>query len=77
MKKHLNHNFIKSEVQLNFKDDLVKDIAISNDKKKALLAAGLSAILPGSGQFYLGKNFEFAMDHLWKLKLMNLLSIYF
>ena len=51
----LNHNFIKSEVQLNFKDDLVKDIAISNDKKKALLAAGLSAILPGSGQFYLGK----------------------
>ena len=28
----LNHNFIKSEVQLNFKDDLVKDIAI-NDKK--------------------------------------------
>ena len=51
-----NFNFIKNETQLNFKNDLVEGISISDTKKKALFAAGLSAILPGTGQFYLRNN---------------------
>ena len=52
----LHDIFVKNEAQINFKNDLVeeKDVIISS--RKALFAAGLSAVLPGAGQFYLGNN---------------------
>ena len=49
-----NPIFLKNEIQLNFKNSLVDEADITISNKKSLFAAGLSAILPGLGQFYLG-----------------------
>ena len=46
--------FFKDEVHMNFKNDLVENITVDKKSNKALVAVGLSAILPGLGQFYLG-----------------------
>ena len=49
------NGFLENEVHINFKNDLIEDTKISERKKKALIAAGLSAVIPGIGQLYLGE----------------------
>ena len=46
--------FVTNEIQLSFKNDLVDEVDVTLSNKKSLFAAGLSAVLPGLGQFYLG-----------------------
>ena len=55
---------------MNFKNDLVENIAINKNSNKALVATGLSAIFPGLGQFYLGNRLAGSMyvaveTYLW------------
>ena len=52
----LDFNLSKSDIQINFEDELVENINFDKTKRKSLFAAGLSAVLPGAGQFYLGDN---------------------
>ncbi len=50
--------FVKNETQINFKNDSVEEKNVQTSPgrfRKSLFAAGLSAVLPGAGQFYLGK----------------------
>ena len=54
----LHDIFVKNKTQINFKNDSAeaKDIKSDVKSRKSLFAAGLSSILPGTGQFYLGNN---------------------
>ena len=57
----LHDIFIKNEAQINFKNDSVEEKDVITSSRKALFAAGLSAIFPGAGQFYLGEKLSGAI----------------
>ena len=57
----LHDIFVKNEAQINFKNDSVEKKDVIPTNRKALFAAGLSAIFPGAGQFYLGEKLSGAI----------------